>query len=247
MPDQPFQIADLALAGAVGILALVPAALALLALAALLRAADAERRLGARYFRVLMASLGLAIGTGTLLLAWTWGGATHLKPRCIARAEPVYASVLYPGGDTQGTPVPVPVAVLQVAAPGAGPPAWAAALLGPGGWAYYEWRRPDGRLMRVGADGSLAPAPQSVAGALLRVNRGSGRSSAWARITVDRFRLTDLATGTLLADGEEMWVDAGPARYRCGIVSGPYPVRGDDYPPGNGVARYLFKAIRPLP
>jgi hypothetical protein len=246
MPDSTFRFADLALAGAVGILALVPAALALLALAAMLRATDAERRLGSGRFRALLASLGLAIGTGTLMLAWTWGGATHLKPRCLARAEPVYASVLFPGGDAEGTPVPVPVSGLRVEAPGPQPPAWAASLPGRPGLPYYEWRRSDGSLVRVGPDGRLTPVASSGAGAVLRVRRASQRSSYWARITVDRFLLTDLATGTLLADGEEMWVDAGPARYRCGIVSGPYPVRGDDYPPGDGVARFLFKAIRPL-
>jgi hypothetical protein len=244
LPDNPFTLADLALALVVGILALVPAAIALLALAALLRAFDAEQRLGRLGFRVVAGTLGLLIAGAFLLLAWTWGGATHLKPRCLARAEPDYARVLFPGGDVDRAPAPVPVSGLRVDAPGEAPPAWAAALLGPGGFPFYEWRRADGTWVQVAPDGTQTPIASPSAGALLKVRRASAESSYWARITVDRFLLTDLATGSLLADGEEMWVDAGPARYRCGIASGPYPVPGRDYPEGYGVARFLGKAVR---
>lgn len=236
--------ADLGLAAVVGVIALVPAALAFVALAAGLRMLRAEARLGPVAFRAVTAALAAVVAAAAVLGAWTLGGATHLKPRCVARAEPVY-----PGrGDAgEGTPAPLPVNRVLVDAPdhGGAPPAWARHLLAPGGFATYEWRRADGSIARVGRDGVATPMPGATADAVLTVRRSATSASYWAPITVDRYELRERRTGTVLATGEEMWVDAGPARFRCGVASGPLPVRARDYPEGDGVARFLRRAVRP--
>jgi hypothetical protein len=240
-------LADIGLAAVVGVLALVPAALAFLALAAGLRVARAEERLGPGAFRAVAGGLAAAVAVACALGAWVWGGATHLKPRCLARATPAYATTVDAGGERDGDPAPVPVASVLVDAPASAgaPPAWAAALLGPGRFGHYEWRRADGSIARVGADGTVTPVPASAAGAVLRVRRAGTSASFWAPITVDRFTLLERPSGAILAEGEEMWVDAGPARYRCGVASGPVPVAGAADPGGEGVARFVLRAAVP--
>jgi len=242
-------LADIGLAAVVAVVALVPAALAFMALGALLQALRVEERLGAVAFRALAGGFAAAVAAAAVLGAWTWGGATHLQPRCLARADPVYAGLvgLADMGGADGAPGRVPVTSVLVDAPasGAAPPAWAAALVGGRGFDHYEWRRPDGKVFRVDAGGALAPVPATTAGAVLRVRRASTQSGYWLRITVDSFTLAERRTQTVLARGEEMWVDAGPARYRCGVASGPRPVAGRDYPPGDGVARFVLGAVEP--
>lgn len=240
-------VADIGLAAVVGVLALVPAALAFLALAAGLRAARAEERLGPVAFRAVAGGLAAGVAVACALGAWAWGGATHLKPRCLARAAPEYAAIVFAGGDRDGEPAPLRVASVLVDAPAfaTAPPPWAAALLGPGRFAHYEWRRADGSIARVGTDGTITPVPAATAGAVLRVRRAGTSPAFWAPITVDRLTLVESPSGAVLAEGEEMWVDAGPARYRCGVASGPLPVRGDGYPGGDAVARFVLRAAVP--
>ena len=80
---------------------------------------------------------------------------------------------------------------------------------------------------------------------LLQVRRATVQASFWTRIGVERFRLYDRATRVLLADGEEMWIDAGWARHRCAIASGPLPVRGREAPAGPGIADFVRAAVTP--
>ncbi len=239
MAGNAFTLADLGLAAVVGVLALVPGALAFFAISSGLTALRAEERLGAGGFRLVAGTLGVLTAVTTALLAWVWGGATHLKPRCFARATPVYSTAM---------PAPLAVRGIRIEAAGAGaePAPWAAALIGAGGFPWYEWQRPDGTLLRVAGDGQRATVVAGNAQAVLRVRRASAESGFWVRITADRFELRDEFTGSVLAAGEEMWIDAGPARFRCGIASGPLPVAGRDYPPGDAIARFLRRAVQPL-
>lgn len=241
-------LADIGLAAIVAVVAIVPATLAFMALGALLQVLRVEERLGTTAFRAVAGGFAAVVAVATALAAWTWGGATHLKPRCLARADAVYAGTVGTAGGDASAPARVPVTSVLVEAPAfaQSPPAWAAALVGSGRFAYYEWQRADGAIARVGADGAVTPVPAPTAGAVLRVRRASTQSGYWVRITVDSFTLVERRTGTVLARGEEMWVDAGPARYRCGIASGELPVAGRGYPPGDGVARFVLAALEPM-
>jgi len=66
---------------------------------------------------------------------------------------------------------------------------------------------------------------------------------------MERFRLIDREWGTVLAEGDELWIDAGRARHHCGIVSGTTVVDRDrsPWPDGAGVARFVARGLLPAP
>jgi hypothetical protein len=168
---------DLGLAAVVLVLAVVPAALAALAIAGVLQAtrldSRLEARLGERGFRVAG-----VLGALVLRFSWDWSAATHLKPLCAALAEPWFSG--------------------------------------------------------------SAPA----GAASLRVRRRVVESGYWTTITADRYEAVDEATGEILAEGDELWIDAGSTRYRCGLASGPVPVKRRDEPEGPAIDRFLGRAAR---
>lgn len=84
----------------------------------------------------------------------------------------------------------------------------------------------------------LAPAGT----ASLRVRRRVVESGYWTTITADRYEAIDEATGEVLAEGDELWIDAGATRYRCGLASGPLPVRRREAPAGPAIDRFLRRA-----
>lgn len=86
----------------------------------------------------------------------------------------------------------------------------------------------------------LAPS----AGASLRVSRRIVESGYWTTITADRYQVLDDTTGEVLAEGEELWIDAGATRYRCGLASGPLPVRRHDEPARAAIDPFLGRASR---
>ncbi|NBX57465.1 MAG: hypothetical protein EBT64_03200 [Gammaproteobacteria bacterium] len=65
----------------------------------------------------------------------------------------------------------------------------------------------------------------------------------WFRVEIDRFRLSDANDGITLALADELWIDAGRVRYHCGIVSGRNPKTESEYPAGDGVARFVKRAL----
>jgi len=227
--------ADFGAAAVAVILALVPAAIVLLALHAAAGALRLEDRLGTGGYRVGAALLGATLGATFLGLTWAFAAANYLKPRCLAFAEPDYARA----GDTRADPVPSAGLVLDAGSP---PPAWAASLIGPGRFAFHATVAPGGQA------GARVPAgAPGEARAILRVRQSSAQAGFWLRLGTDRFEVFDQLTRNRLAIGEELWVDAGPVRYRCGIASGPVPVRARDYPGGDGVFRFVRGAVIPAP
>lgn len=227
--------ADVGAAAVAIVLALVPAAIALLALHAAGGALRLDERLGRGGYRVVAAGVGTATGIAVLGLTWGFAGANYLKPRCAAFGEPQYAAVF----EEPAEPVPSAGLVLDAGTP---PPAWAAGLVGPGRFTFYEV---------AGAPGRPATRVPAAAGgsarAILRVRRSSARPNLWLTLGTDRFEVFDALTRTRLALGNELWVDAGAARYRCGIASGPVPVRSRDYPAGGGVFAFVHRAVQPVP
>jgi len=175
---------DLGLAAVVLVLAIVPAALAVLATVGILQATRLdtrlESRLGARGFRVAGLLGALALVGLFLRLSWDWSAATHLKPLCAALAEPWYS------------------------------------------------------------DGS----PAATGAPRLRVSRRVVETSYWTTITADRYEAVDEATGEVLAEGDELWIDAGATRYRCGLASGPRPLKRRDAPAGPAIDQFLSRAAR---
>jgi hypothetical protein len=227
--------ADFGAAAVAVILALVPAAIVLLALHAAAGALRLEDRVGSGGYRAVAALLGSGLGMLFLGLTWAFAGANYLKPRCLAFAAPDYARA----GDTRADPVPSTGLALDAGSPA---PAWAASLIGPGRFDFYALA-PAG-----GAAGTRVPAgARGEARAILRVRQSSAQASFWLQLGSDRFEVFDLLTRNRLAIGEELWVDAGPVRYRCGIASGPVPVRSRDYPGGDGVFRFVRGAVIPAP
>ncbi len=225
--------ADFGAAAVAVVLALVPAAIVLLALNAATGALRLEERLGRGGYRTVAAVIGAGTGIAFLGLTWAFAGANYLKPRCLAFGDPEYATTF----EEPAEPVRSEGLVLDAGWPA---PAWAASLIGPGRFAFYSVAGADGRAMtRVPADAA------GTARAILRVRRSSARPNLWLQLGTDRFEVFDAVTRMRLALGRELWVDAGPVRYRCGIASGPIPVRLRDYPPGDGAFGFIRRAVLP--
>ncbi len=90
-----------------------------------------------------------------------------------------------------------------------------------------------------------AEGPTGPGGVSLRVGRRTVESGYWTTITADRYQALDDATGALVAEGHEVWIDTGHTRYRCGLASGPVPLRGFAEPDPAGIRRFLFRAGAP--
>jgi hypothetical protein len=226
-------LADLGAAAVAGVLALVPAALILLALHGAATRLELETRLGRSGYRTAGVATLIAVAVGGILATWAFAGANYLKPRCLAFAAADYAV-------SADGPVPaIPSAGLVMDA-GTPLPPWTPSLTTLGGFAFITWRDDEGAWQSKPAGASQADAR-----ALLRVRRQSTRVGAWLQLTTDRFTLTDRLTGLTLAVGDEMWVDAGLARYRCGVASGPLPVRSREYPLPGRLLGFMTAAVTP--
>jgi hypothetical protein len=229
-------LADVGAAAVAGVLALVPTAVVLLGLDAVATRLDLGARLGRTGRRIAAIAIGGGVATSTVVLTWAFAGANYLKPRCVAFAAPVYAGA--DAGDGDAAPVASDGLRVDVAGD---LPAWAAALAGPDGFAFVEARGRDGRLARA-----PDPAAAGTARVLLRVRRSSRRVNAWMKLWTDRFTVIDRVTGAQLARGSEMWVEAGPTTWRCGVASGPLPVRVPAYTDPAALRTFVLAAARPL-
>ena len=209
-----------------GVVALIVAAVPVSLLVLLLAdgaGLDGEGR-GRRRIRTALAVLAVPALAWTGVAAWGWAGAAHLEPLCHAYAGPEFRAVRRV--EARGL-------LLDAGdAPAAAAPPWSAAfpaLLGQ----------------------PLLTDPGSAAGSaathVLEVRRVVHHANLWFTVTMDRFRLLDRGQGTVLAEGDEAWIEAGRARYQCGIVSGPLPVRADrtPWPGGDGVARFVRRGLEP--
>jgi hypothetical protein len=214
---------DLALGLVVLVIAAAPIALLILFLADGLGLERAGRvRRGAR---IALAVLSLPALVWFGVAAWGWAGAAHLEPLCQAYATPEYRAV---------RPVASGDILLDIAAdddaPAAPLPAWTRAF-GP----------------RLIIDPS-SPAAATAALAL-EVRRMTHHRSRWFTVEMERFRLVQREWGSVLAEGDELWVTAGRARYHCGIVSGPHAVSAGrtPWPGGDGVAKFVARGLQPAP
>jgi hypothetical protein len=81
----------------------------------------------------------------------------------------------------------------------------------------------------------------------LEVNRIVHHENIWFRVEMDRFRLADDFDGMTLALADELWIDAGRSRYRCGIMSGTHPKEASEYPPPLGLIRLVERTLAGAP
>ena len=214
---------DLALGWVVAVIAAVPVSLLVLALA---DAAGLERE-GRRRRMVRTALILLSVPAAAWLTtaAWGWAGAAHLEPLCQAYAAPEFRAVR-----------PVPAADILLVQDDAEPPP---------GSPLPPWTQAFGsRLVTDPASPAAAMAPL-----MLEVRRTVHHRNLWFTVGMERFRLSERGWSGVLAEGDELWIEAGRARYRCGIVSGPHPVHADrsPWPGGDGVARFVARGLAPTP
>lgn len=226
-------LADIGAAAVAVVLALVPAALLVFALHAAAGAASLDRHLGRRGYAVAVALTGAALLAFGIVATWAAAGANYLKPRCAAFAAPDYA------GPDDGRPEPLVTDGIAIDA-GSPPPRWARDLVASGGFRFYEWRDAAGHIRRAPDEDAAG-----IARVELRARRSGTRVSAWLTLGTDRFTLRDRLTGDRLATGAELWIDAGAARYRCGVASGLLPVRSTEYPQPSALLDFVRGAARP--
>lgn len=225
-------MSDLALGVVVFTFVAVPASLLLLALADVIRLEGEGKR--KRWIRNCLWALALPASIPLGIAAWGWAGAAHLEPLCQAYASPefrnerpiVASSLVIEGGPLQT---------------GDTPPAWATIVV-------EQLQAPRGPLdeVRISLQSvdSSGITPSSSGRALgLQVRRLLHHENLWFRVEMDRFRLYDANDGITLALADELWIDAGRSRYHCGIVSGRNPKTESEYPAGDGVARFVKRAL----
>lgn len=226
-------MSDLALGIVVFTFVAVPASLLLLALADVIRLEGEGKR--KRWIRNCLWALALPASVPLGVAAWGWAGAAHLEPLCQAYASPEFRSE---------RPIVASSLVIESdqSPTGNAPPAWATVVV-------EQLQSPDGPLTDVRiltrSSESSAITPSSAGRALrLQARRQLHHENLWFRVEMDRFRLSDANDGITLALADEIWIDAGRVRYHCGIVSGRNPKTGSAYPAGDGVARFVQRAIK---
>lgn len=222
---------DLALGIVVVVFLAVPASLLLLVLADVIRLeGDGVRR---RWIRLCLGALAVPASVLLGIAAWGAAGAAHLEPLCQAYATPEFRASGRIDAET----------ILLDAKPQQDDPAPISGVDGP------PWARHFGRegLPRLIIDRNDAEA--SMSALVLEVRRVTHHKNLWFEVTMERFRLVDREWGTVLAEGDELWVDAGRARHHCGIVSGTTVVDRDrsPWPDGAGVARFVARGLLPAP
>ncbi len=211
---------------ALGLIALIVAAVPVSLLVLLLAdgaGLDGEGRTRRR-IRIALAVLAVPALAWTGVAAWGWAGAAHLEPLCQAYASPEFRAT---------GPVPPGDILLDADAT-----AVTSASLPP-------WTRAFGaQLITDPASPAAAAAPLE-----LEVRRLTHHQSFWFKVEMDRFRLLRRQWGSVLAEGDEIWITAGRARYHCGIVSGPYAVRAERsaWPGGDGIAKFVARGLQPAP
>lgn len=225
-------MSDLALGVVVFTFLAVPASLLLLLLADVIRleGAGAKRR----WIRLCLWALAIPAAVPLGLAAWGAAGAAHLEPLCQAYATPEFRSTRRFDVDTVLLDARFGAAQSAATDTSAAIPAW---------------------TRHFGRDGlpRLLVDPIEIAGATstlaLEVRRITHHRNLWFEVTMERFRLIDRRWGTVLAEGDELWVDAGRTRHHCGIVSGTTATASDEtpWPDGNGVARFVAQGLRPAP
>ncbi len=218
-------MSDLALGAIVATLAAVPLSLLGLALADVIRLPDLERRY--RWINRCLAALAVPVALLLGMLLWGWAGAAHLGPLCAAYGSPEFRNE-----------APLALRSLAIDSDQGAEPPWAQALLKSNG----------GPLEFIEREGGSAGAP-SPGGAIqsaydLQARRITHHRNRWFDVQMDRFRLLDRSTGSVLAAGDEIWIRAGRATYHCGVGSGPEPTARSDWPGGDGVARFVARAMR---
>ena len=225
-------MSDLALGIVVFTFVAVPASLLLLALADVIRLEGEGRR--KRWIRVCLWTLALPASIPLGIAAWGWAGAAHLEPLCQAYASPEYRSER-----------PIFASSLVIDSDqsriGETPPVWATVVV-------EQLQSPQGpldeiRISSQSSDRSVITPSSSERALGLQVRRLLHHENLWFRVEMDRFRLYDVNDGMTLALADELWIDAGRTRYHCGIVSGRNPKTGSGYPAGDGVARFVERAI----
>ncbi len=225
-------MSDLALGIVVFTFVAVPASLLLLGLADVIRLdGEGQRK---RWIRNCLWALAVPTSIPLGIAAWGWAGAAHLEPLCQAYASPEFRSER-----------PIDAASLVIdsdqASIGGGSPAWASTIVD-------QLRLPGGNVedirIQSGSSENAVIAPIASERALrLEARRRLHHENLWFRVEMDRFRLFDADYGTTLALADELWIDAGRARYHCGIESGLIPTKDSRYPGGEGVARFVKQAI----
>lgn len=211
-------MSDFALGVVVFVIAAVPASLLLLALADVIRLEGEGRR--RRWIRNCLWALAVPASVPLGIAVWGWAGAAHLEPLCQSFATPDYR-----------TERPIEDAVILLEDEAAALQPWVAPLA-----ASFP-----GSLITNAADAAAGTATH-----LLEVRRVTHHRNLWFDVQMTRFRLVDRHWGAVVAEADELWVDAGRARYHCGVVSGPVAVSRDrtPWPSGDGVARFVERALR---
>jgi hypothetical protein len=209
---------DLAIGVIVATLAAVPLSLLVLALADVIRMPDIERR--HRWINRCLVALALPVTMLLGLLVWGWAGATHLGPLCAAYGSPEFRNE-----------APLALRSVAIDSDQGAAPAWSPALLkSAGGPLDFLEHEP-------------APAGSTLRSAYtLQARRITHHQNRWFKVEMDRFQLLERSTGGVVAEGDEIWIQAGRAQYHCGIGSGRRPTTDVDWPAGTGVARFVAQA-----
>lgn len=225
-------MSDLALGVIVLTFIAVPVSLLVLALADVIRLdGEGARR---RWIRRCLYALALPAAIPLGIAAWGAAGAAHLEPLCQAYASAEYRTE---------RPLKVSALIIEDAAesPDGKLVPWAKIVV-------ESLRSPKGPLesitvREVPKDHAFTVETDPASTLRLQIKRVLHHENRWFRVEMERFTLIEAAYGSTVALADELSIDAGRSRYRCGIVSGMIPTRDSPYPSGDGVAKFVARAI----
>jgi hypothetical protein len=176
-----------------------------------------------------------------MVRVWGWAGAAHLEPLCQAYSRPEILN---------STVREVQRLDLQWITPEEGDadvassdknsfPRWAEALAVP---VYFVSSNETARPEPV-AQSEINESGHAERSARLEVRRIVHHRNLLFDVQLDRFRLVSADGFETWGIADELWLQAGPYRYHCGVESGPLVTADTKYPGGEGVARFVQRTL----
>lgn len=169
----------------------------------------------------------VAIPIGVVRI-WGWAGAAHLEPLCQAYARPEIFNtterdiqrLIWREKSAGQSDIPSQRTL----------PPWTSAVSLP---------------IHIYNPSALSTLDTSAA--RLEVERIIHHRNLFFEVQLDRVRILSYDGLEEWGIADELWLEAGPYRYHCGVESGPYATNHTRYPDGDGIARFIRSTLSGKP
>ena len=181
-----------------------------------------------RWRPYLLIGLSVFVIPIVVVRIWGWAGAAHLEPLCQAYARPevfntisrdIQRLIWWEKGSRQSDTPSQRIL-----------PPWTAAVALP-----------------IDVENPSALSAMDTSAARLEVERIVHHRNLFFEVQLDRVRVLSHDGLEEWGIADELWLEAGPYRYHCGVESGPYATNKTQYPGGDGLARFIQSTLKGKP